>query len=176
MKDILRIVIVLFVVCGLAAGSLSFVNAATKDRIAAFAKEEKAAALRNIFPAAESFVERPAGDGGEPTAWDAVAGGAVVGSVRLVKPNGYSGFITLMFGEDAGGKLTGVQVLSHTETPGLGAKITTDAWIGQFRGLGRDEVVVKKDDPGGAIDAIAAATISSRAVTRAVHDAMNGGD
>jgi electron transport complex protein RnfG len=174
-KDVLKIAVILFVVCGLAAGSLSFVNLATKDRIAAFAKEEKIAALKTIFPSAESFAERPPTGGGEVTDWDAVAGGAVVGSVHLLKPMGYSGQIELVFGEDASKALTGVQVLSHTETPGLGAKITTDAWTGQFAGKTRDQVVLRKDDAAGAIDAIAAATISSRAVTRAVHDAMGGG-
>ena len=119
-KDILKIAAILFVVCGLAAGSLSFVNLATKDRLAAFAKEEKIAALRKIFPSAETFTERPKAGGGEVTDWDAVAGGAVIGSVHLLKPMGYSGAITLVFGEDASGALTGVQVLSHTETPGLG--------------------------------------------------------
>jgi H+/Na+-translocating ferredoxin:NAD+ oxidoreductase subunit G len=174
-KDILKIAVILFVVCGLAAGSLSFVNLATKDRIAAFAKEEKIAAMRKIFPDAESFTERPAANGGEVTVWDAVRGGATIGSVHLLKPLGYSGTVELMFGEDAAGALTGVQVLSHTETPGLGAKITTSAWTGQFKGKTRNQVVLKKDDPAGAIDAIAAATISSRAVTRAIHDAMGGG-
>ncbi|MCX7029462.1 MAG: RnfABCDGE type electron transport complex subunit G, partial [Spirochaetes bacterium] len=166
MKDILKIAFILFVVCGLAAGSLSFVNLATKDRIAAFAKEEKIAAMRNIFPSAESFTERPKADGGETTDWDAVAGGATVGNVHLLKFMGYSGTIELVFVEDTAGALTGVQVLSHTETAGLGAKITTAAWTDQFRGKARNQVVLKKDDSGGAIDAIAAATISSRAVTR----------
>ena len=106
------------------------------------------------------------------TEWDAVAGGVTVGRVQLLKPLGYSGTIRLVYGVDASGALTGVQVLEHTETPGLGAKITT-AWIDQFKGKTRDEVALKKD--GGAIDAIAAATISSRAVTRAVHDGMAGG-
>ena len=69
-----------------------------------------------------------------------------------------------------------MQVLSHTETAGLGAKITTAAWTGQFKGKTRDQVVLKKDDAAGAIDAISAATISSRAVTRAIHDAMGGGN
>ncbi len=173
-KDILKIVFILFVVCGLAAGSLSFVNLATKDRIAAFAKEEKLAAFQKIFPAAQSFTERPPADGGEARDWDAVAGGAVVGRVHLLKPQGYSGPIELVFGEDAAGTLTGMQVLSHTETPGLGAKITAAAWADQFKGRKQDQVALKKDDSGGAIDAIAAATISSRAVTRAVHDAMSG--
>jgi electron transport complex protein RnfG len=172
-KDILKIAFILFVVCGLAAGSLSFVNLATKDRIAAFAKEEKIAALKKIFPAADTFNERPPAGGSEVADWDALAGGAVVGSVHLLKPMGYSGTVELVFGEDTAGALTGVQVLSHTETPGLGAKITTDAWTGQFKGKTRDQTALKKD--GGAIDAISAATISSRAVTRAVHDAMGGG-
>jgi electron transport complex protein RnfG len=173
-KDILKIAVILFVVCGLAAGSLSFVNLATKDRIAAFAREEKMAALKKVFPAADSFTEQPAADGGEARDWDAVSGGTTVGSVHLLKPMGYSGQIELVFGEDASGALTGVQVLTHTETPGLGAKITTDAWTGQFKGKTVDQVVLTKDDAKGAIDAIAAATISSRAVTRAIHDAMGG--
>jgi len=174
-KDILKIAFILFVVCGLAAGSLSFVNLATKDRIAAFAKEEKMEALEKVFPSADSFTERPAASGGEVRDWDAVAGGAAVGSVHLLKPMGYSGAIELVFGEDAGGAVTGVQVLTHTETPGLGAKITTAAWTDQFKGKTRDQVMLKKDDAKGAIDAISAATISSRAVTRAIHDAMGGG-
>ncbi len=175
MKDILKIAFILFVVCGLAAGSLSFVNLATKDRIATFAKEEKMEALKKVFPSADSFRERPAANGGEVRDWDAVAGGATVGSVHLLKPMGYSGAIELVFGENAEGAVTGVQVLSHTETPGLGAKITTAAWTDQFKGKTRDQVVLKKEDATGAIDAISAATISSRAVTRAVHGAMGGG-
>jgi electron transport complex protein RnfG len=175
-KDILKIAFILFVVCGLAAGSLSFVNLATKDRIAAFAREEKLAALKTVFPSADSFTERPAAGGGEVRDWDAVAGGAVIGSVHLLTPLGYSGRITLVFGEDASGALTGVQVLTHTETPGLGAKITTAAWTDQFKGAQRNKVALSKDDAAGGIDAIAAATISSRAVTRAIHDAMGGGN
>jgi electron transport complex protein RnfG len=172
-KDVIKIAAILFLVCGLAAGGLSFVNLATKDRIAAFAEEERVAAFKKIFPAAESFTERPPAEaGGAVTEWDAVAGGAPIGRVQILKPLGYSGTIRLVYGVDTSGALTGVQVLEHTETPGLGAKITT-AWIDQFKGKTRDEVVLKKD--GGAIDAIAAATISSRAVTRAVHDAMGGG-
>ncbi len=174
MKDVVKIAAILFVVCGLAAGGLSFVNLATKDRIAAFAEEERVAAFKRIFPAAESFSERPPAEvDGDVTEWDAVAGGVTVGRVQLLKPLGYSGAIRLVYGVDVSGALTGVQVLEHTETPGLGAKITTAAWTDQFKGKTRDEVALEKD--GGAIDAIAAATISSRAVTRAIHDGMPGG-
>ena len=169
MKATLKLAAILFLVCGLASGSLAFVNLATKDRIAAFAKEEQAASLKLLFPAAEEF---RALDSGKD--WDALSAGAAIGSVHRLSVNGYSGFITLVFGMDLEGKLTGVRVLLHTETPGLGAKITTAGFTDQYVGRTLVEVVLKKDDPAnGAIDAIAAATISSRAVTRAVHDAMS---
>ncbi len=173
MKTILKTALILFIVCGLGAGSLAFVNYATKDRIAAFAKEEKEAAMAQVFPDADSFTELPQRPGAtEVLDWDAVKAASVVGSVHLMKPFGYGGEIQLIYGEDVSGALTGLRILSHTETPGLGAKITTPAFYGQFAGKTVDQVVLKKDSASGAIDAITAATISSRVVTRAVHDAM----
>jgi electron transport complex protein RnfG len=172
-KTILKTALILFVVCGLAAGLLAFVNLGTKDRIAAFAKEEQEAAMKQVFPQADSFTELPPRPGAaEVQDWDAVKAGAVVGSVHIEKPMGYSGEIQVMFGVDSSGALTGIRVLSHTETPGLGAKITTAGFDDQFAGKHVEQVVLKKDSPSGAIDAISAATISSRAVTRAVHDGM----
>jgi electron transport complex protein RnfG len=167
MKDSIKLVLILFLVCGIAAGSLAFVNAATKERIAAFAQVEKLEALKKVLPEAESFTATG------KTAWEAVKAGSTIGHVYLTSIQGYSGPIELVFGVDLNGTLTGVRVLSHTETPGLGAKITTEQFIGQYVGKTLEQTVLKKDDPSkGAIDAISAATISSRAVTRAVHDAM----
>lgn len=168
MKEILKTALILFAVCALAAASLSFVNLATKDRIAAHHREAREAAMKQVAPEAESFSEKSSGND-----WDALKAGEVVGSVHLVKTPGYSGIIEIMFGEDATGELTGVRVLTQTETPGLGAKIATAGYLDQYKGKTVDQVVLKKDDPSkGAIDAITAATISSRAVTRRIHDAM----
>jgi len=103
-----------------------------------------------------------------------VAGGAVVGSVHLLKPQGYSGPIELVFGEDASGALTGVQVLSHTETPGLGAKITRMPGPASSKakpGPGRTE----EGRPGRRDRRDRRGHDLLAGGHRAVHDAMSGG-
>jgi len=174
MKGTLRLIIVLFVVCGLAAGSLAFVNAATKDRIAEFARTEKAEAMKRVFEEAQEFPEIAAGK-----VWEARQGGEVVGHVLAVSTQGYSGPIEGLVGLDLGKNVTGVRVLVQTETPGLGAKITGEKFLAQYRGVKAEEIALKRDDPAGRIDAITAATISSRALTAAVRktiDAYQKGD
>ena len=175
MKGTLKLAIILFIVCGLAAGALGFVNAATKDRIAEYARIAKLEALKKVFPEADEFKETDSGK-----AWDAVKGSSSIGSVHLVATQGYSGPIEAVFGMRADGTLTGVRVLLQTETAGLGAKIVGDKFLGQFAGRLRSEVALTKDDAAnGRIDAIAAATISSRAVTKAIRaaaDAAGGGN
>ena len=167
MKGPLRLVVVLFVVCGLAAGALAFVNAATKERIAEFARLEKIEAMQKVLPQAEEFVEVTEGK-----IWEARAGAQVVGRVLAASTQGYSGPIQGLVGLDAAGAVSGVRVLVQTETPGLGAKITTQPFLAQFQGRQAEEVALKRDDPAGKIDAITAATISSRALTRAVRQAI----
>jgi electron transport complex protein RnfG len=175
MKATLKLALILFIVCGLAAGALGFVNAATKEKIAEYARIAKQEALARVFPGASDFVETEPGK-----AWDAMRDGTKAGAVRLVQTQGYSGPIEIMFGVDANGAISGMQVLLQTETPGLGAKIVTSKFLGQFAGRSRQEVALTKDDAAnGKIDAISAATISSRAVTKAVRaalDAAGGGN
>lgn len=169
MKGVLKLALTLFIVCGLAAGALGVVNAVTRDRIAEYARIAKMEALKKVFPEAEEFRETDPG-----RAWDAVQGGAAIGTVHLVSTQGYSGIIEAVFGLRADGTLTAVRVIQQTETAGLGAKITGAKFVDQFAGLPRQAVALKKDDPaGGKVDAIAAATISSRAVTKAVRAAAD---
>jgi len=173
-KSMLRLVLVLFLVCGIAAGALSFVNAATKDRIAGFARLEREEALKQVFPGAEEFREVLPG-----RQWEALSGGTVAGHVFAASIQGYSGPILSFFGLDSGSAVTGVRVLTHSETPGLGAKITEEKFLAQFSGRVAEELALRRDDPQGRIDAITAATISSRAVTaslRATIDEFLKGD
>ena len=167
MSGALRLVIVLFVVCAVAAGSLAFVNAATKDRIAEFARLEKIEAMQKVLPEAQEFVETTPGK-----AWEARQGSQVIGHVVAASIQGYSGPIEGLVGLDPSGAISGVRVLVQTETPGLGAKVARPEFLAQFQGRKPDEVVLKKDDPAGKIDAVTAATISSRALTNAVRKAM----
>jgi electron transport complex protein RnfG len=183
MKDSIKLVITLFLVCGIAAGSLAFVNAATKERIDQYAAIEREEARKLVFPDADSFAESRSYDEwtlersdekpGSVFEWQAMRNGTPVGYVFQTSIQGYSGPIKIILGADLKGTLTGVRVLSHTETPGLGAKITTEKFLGQYAGKNVTQMFLKKDDPSkGALDAISAATISSRAVTKAVRDSL----
>jgi len=77
-----------------------------------------------------------------------------------------------MVGFDMNKTVTGVSVLSHSETPGLGANAANSGFLGQFIGTAdAGNLAVAKD--GGSVDAVTAATISSRAVTNAVNSAAD---
>lgn len=95
-----------------------------------------------------------------------------------IAPNGYSGKITLLVGIYNTGKLAGVRVISHKETPGLGDKIDANKsdWITGFTGLSlqsptANNWAVKKD--GGHFDQFTGATITPRAVVTAVKNALD---
>jgi electron transport complex protein RnfG len=172
MRDFIRMISVLFVVCGLAAGSLAVVNAVTKEPIASYEKRQRDAALREVCPDADEF-KNVAPD----RVWEAFREGQKTGYVFLTRVQGYSGAITLVFGTDSAGAVTRLRVLSHTETPGLGAKIATAQFRDQFKNKRPEQLVLKKDDPAkGQIDAVTGATISSRAVTKTVRSTLQSFD
>lgn len=94
-------------------------------------------------------------------------------SYQVVAPDGYSGSIKIMMGINMRGEILGVRVISHKETPGLGDKIEEkkDDWILGFDGLSlentkTDDWNVKKD--GGRFDQFTGATITPRAVVKAI--------
>lgn len=98
--------------------------------------------------------------------------------LTTVAPNGYSGAIRLLVGVNADGRLAGVRVVQHRETPGLGDKIelSRSAWIRVFTGLSLDNPPaaawkVRKD--GGQFDQFAGATITPRAVVAAVRRTLD---
>lgn len=98
-------------------------------------------------------------------------------SFTLTASGGYSGDINLIMGVDKTGKILGVRVLAHAETPGLGDKIevSKSTWILDFVGdslqnLTAKEWAVKKD--GGVFDQFSGATITPRAVVKGVHKGL----
>lgn len=97
--------------------------------------------------------------------------------MESVAPEGYGGAISLILAVRANGELAGVRVVTHTETPGLGdyIEIAKSEWIKSFDGKSRQvykdaDWKVKKD--GGQFDHMAGATITPRAVVKAVHQAL----
>lgn len=179
MKDILRLAAVLTLITAGAGLILALVESATREPIAEQRRLETLRALQAVLPPIDNSpdadtVELVTGKdkkGREVRRTfyrgrkdDQLAGIAF----RVVAPDGYSGNISIMVGVDASGTVTGIEILNHTETPGLGDKITEARFKDQFRQKNLDNIDwrVKKD--GGEFDQITGATISPRAVVKAV--------
>lgn len=101
------------------------------------------------------------------------AGGAVTAYAVKSTTSGFGGPLTLMVGVLPDGTVYNTSVLSHTETPGLGAKCTTDpVFTEQWKNFGPEKILAVKKDHGD-VDAITASTITSRAYTEAVKQAVD---
>jgi electron transport complex protein RnfG len=162
----------------LTSGALALADRATLDDIKAAQDLDMKQSLTQVLPGKyendmlKDTVVLPGPDG-EVTVYRARQGGRVVAVVFKVQARGYAGPIVSMMGVDRDGKMLGVRVIKHTETPGLGDKIepAKGEWIHGFEGksLGNtpaEKFGVKKD--GGVFDQFAGATITPRAVVKSV--------
>jgi electron transport complex protein RnfG len=168
---------------------LASVNDLTRERIIEQEKRRVLQQLNAVIPAAsynndllgdvievddETFFQHPA----PVTVYRARMDGKAVAAMMIVTaPDGYNGDIRLLAGIDISGKILGVRVVSHKETPGLGDPIELEKsdWVRGFanRSLQNPDSkgwAVKRD--GGQFDQFTGATISPRAVVKAVHRAL----
>jgi electron transport complex protein RnfG len=170
-------------------GTIAVTQALTEERITEQAARAEAKALFEIIPEnahnndiLRDTVVLPASDrlatGGPVTVWIARQDGQPVGIIMpAIAPDGYSGTIKLLVGIDLEGTVLGVRVIGHRETPGLGDRIETrkSDWIKGFEGrsLGNPaprDWNVKKN--GGVFDQFTGATITPRAVVKAVQKSL----
>ena len=101
------------------------------------------------------------------------AEGKLIGlAIPISDAKGYSGEIKMMIGLDSEGKVIRISLLEHKETPGLGDAIGKDKFLGPLLGQDAKSVVWKVKKDKGDIDAVTAATISSRAALRAISSAF----
>jgi len=179
MKEMLRLVFVLTLITAGAGLILSAVEQQTRAPIAEQRRQEMLRALQAVLPA---FDNQPDSDNVElvigqdkkgrdlkRSFYRGRSGGELAGiAFTVVAPDGYSGNIGIMVGILPDGSVKAIEILTHAETPGLGDKITHDAFKAQFAGKRLDNADwrVKKD--GGGFDQITGATISPRAVVKAV--------
>ncbi len=183
LRNYLKLSLVLFLICAISAGALALVNASTEERIRTN-EENKERMLRGKALAGEQEGERVAFDpepvriGEREYFVGRLEGGPVGIAFTAVTNKGYSGPIEIVIAMDmAGEKVSGVRIKSHSETPGLGANATQirygdiEPWfLAQFEALSPSELWLKKDNPEGKIDAITAATITSRAIADCVRE------
>jgi len=165
MKGPKEMVLTLFIVASFCAVVLSIVYSFTLPQIEKTMQELTLQGLRETIAADEFKEVIP------DTLWRAFdSSGNFLGIVFRVFPQGYGGPIPITVGLDPDKSITAVRIAGPAEglkeTPGLGAKITESGFIKQFSGKSSREIAIKKD--GGEIDAITAATISSRAVCNGV--------
>lgn len=174
-----NMLVVLFVVCLVASAAVAGVNALTADKIEAAKLQKQVDAIRNVVPAfdndpmAEMYTQNT--DGGVLEFYPAKKNGQLVGTaVKTFTNNGFSGLISLMVGFTPDGNICNYSVLEHKETPGLGSKM--DIWFlngakGDITGKNPAAQKLQVSKDGGEVDAITAATISSRAFLEAVNRA-----
>ncbi len=166
MKDFIRLAGTLCAITFIAAALLAATNSLTEERIAIAAEEKQNAAMRALLPEAEDFVTLKDG------IWQAESGGTTVGYCVNSVTKGYGGDIELLVGIAADGSLAGIEVLSNSETAGLGANCTKDDFKAQFGGQDYPISVVKGSSGGDQISALTGATITSNAVAKGVNQAF----
>ena len=174
------LVVVLFLITFITALLLGFVNQVTAPQIEKNNEATRATAMAELIPDAEPVqaepAEVPSPDKDTPAIqniYERQKDGETVGYCMEVLPSGFGGTLTVVVGINTDGTVAGAKVTSHAETPGLGAKAQADpTWIPQFAGKPADgSLAVTKD--GGDIVPITGATITSRAVTKAVNTAAS---
>ena len=166
--------LVLFIISVVVAGLLSFTNSVTKDKIAENVKIQQDQAKQEVCPYADEFRDLEFSDGNVKALYCAMKGEELQGWCVNVTPSGYGGAIDMMVGVTKDYKVSGVKVISNSETAGLGAKCTDQSFREQFNGKSNNVKVIKNGTPkDDEIVAITGATITSKAVTSGVNDAVN---
>ena len=174
MKKILKLTLILFLVSAIVAGVLGVVNEMTKDRIEEQKQIKTAKAYAAVLPS-EGYEELEI-DTSAYTNIESISkatGGE--GYVVQTTFSGAQGNITMVVGVSPDYKCTGISIISHAETSGLGANAASTSdigvnWRAQFVGQDKNMAITKA---GGTIDALTGATITSRAVCAGVNAALD---
>lgn len=181
-SDILRLAVTLCIIAGLTAALVAFVNSLTAPEIARRAEQKTAESLRAVISDADSFKEYDytggsvtSSDGKEvgiDGVWLAYKGDEYIGCCVKVSPKGYGGAIETIVGIDKSGSVKNTQIVSISETSGIGTKIETPDFLNQFVGKSGSITGVASSPEKGQIQTISGATKSSKAFLRGVNAAL----
>lgn len=168
-----------------ASAALGFVYEITKEPIELSLLNKKLDAIKQVVPEFtnnpdDDMFRLPTGEGDSLEVYPAMNGNDIVGyAVKSYTNNGFSGYISFMVGFTPGGDIYNISVLEQKETPGLGTKMVPEGtpekpeFKDQFKGKDPATFTLKVKKDGGQVDAITAATISSRAFCDGVQRAYN---
>jgi len=188
-KYIIKLTVTLFLTCCVVAGALGAINMVTEGPIADINKAKTEAAMKAVVadPDGSTFSDAleitadmtaaAASAGGTVTeAYEVLVGGAPAGHALKVVASGSQGSIEMMVGLDADGAVTGVSVVKHSETAGIGTKVMGNEpnndgvpVLDQFKGMSAADGTLSV---GTNVTAITGATVSSKGVTAGVNCAL----
>lgn len=184
-QEILKPVAVLFIVGLVVTALLAWVYQLSAPIIQRREAQELALSLKGVLPLADEFSQGKSRAEYESEGvslpenvsmvYHGEANGVPVGVAIVSSPRGYAGEIVMLVGVSAEGGVNRISVLRMNETPGLGSRAKEESFLGQFSGLtAADSVQVVKTAAGrrGDIQGVTGATVSSRAVTQGVNDAL----
>ena len=181
MRDLIKMVVVLAVICTTSGVVLSYVNQATEEpREYQYIKFVQEPSMKAVL---KGYTNDPIKDRTQVALGEDEEGNPIEVVVFLAKKDGetfaiaygskakgYHDLIEVMVGVSPDGKLTGISIMSHTETPGLGARIVEPEFTEQFAGLDLD--TTKLSAEGGKVDTLSGATFSTVGVIAAVNKAL----
>lgn len=181
MRDLIKMVVVLLVICTTSGVVLSYVNEATEApreyQYIKFVQEPSIKAVLSDYdndPVKERITlvvgEDEEGNPIEIVVFPAKKGGKTQAIAYSAAAKGYHDLIEVMVGVGPEGKLTGISIMTHTETPGLGARIVEPEFTDQFAGLDLETTNLSAE--GGKVDTLSGATFSTVGVITAVGAAL----
>lgn len=170
-KEVLIPTVALLLICLIATTLLAVTNSITQEKIALNAVETEKASRMLVLPEGKEYGEVITLDSGITYCVGTDESGEEAGYVFTSGAKGYGGTVSVMVGIDMTGAITGVEILSHSETPGLGANAVKPDFKARFAGKTGTLTVDKNSNDGQNVQAITAATITSKAVTSAVNAA-----
>jgi H+/Na+-translocating ferredoxin:NAD+ oxidoreductase subunit G len=157
-------IMMLTLVCLIAAILLGFAYVLTVEKISEQGKTMLNENLKQVFPQADDFIDKEG-------YYEVTKDSEVIGFAMIAESTGYSSTLKILVGMDLQKKITGIRIMEHEETPGLGANAVKSPFYEQFDDISVDDVKLSKY--GGKVDAITAATITSEAVVSGVKKAAN---
>ena len=175
-SNLLNMSACLTIVCLVCSGLLAGVYALTADPIARTNAANLRASVSAVLPDGGEISDRMTVEvGGQPSEYYvSMVGDSVAAYAVKSVTAGFGGPLALMVGITSDGQIYNTSVLEHSETPGLGAKCKTDIhFINQFKGFDTSSRILSVKKDGGDVDAITASTITSRAYTLAIRNAVD---
>ncbi len=170
-KEIIKVGLILFIITAVSALLLAVANNITAPIIDRNNQINTENSMKTVLPSAADF-EKVEIDASQITeAYIATNNGEVIGACVVSEANGYGGSVKVLTGINKDGTVAGIDILEHSETPGLGANADKDDFKDQFKGHTKN-ISVSKDAKDNEINAMSGATITSKAVTDAVNAAL----